>query len=538
MLKCKDCNGHLKHVSKNIYKCQSCGNLYSVVNDDLEIANLDSLYEKARDLSQSDKEDDVSQAVSLFAALDDFSNSRELKEKYDRKLKEIKDRKKYLQQLMPLIAVACGVMAFIIFIVVFISSSNSSKKNAKYNQGVRLYKQGKYEESLKIFSDLDGYGNSDSYILKLEEIIEEQKDSYERGRNYYEHGQYGNAIEEFDSCKQYLDSMDYINDSSEKLYEQAKKEYDAKNYEKAGELLEPIPDYADIYNSIVSFKSEIDDTIEARKTQRKYDKAVELFNEKNYIEAQKMFLDLENYEKSRDYLDKIDEYYYAEAKKYYDNGDYVKCGDALQVVDEDPEWTQYSSSQNLMEDARKKYISEIKKEARNICRDDGEEKMNAYINSKECCLLTEDEAVSLKEECLIHKIPLMTLKPLEKNFRHEYSVTDSFGNNYDFALASRSNIEEYKKYETYNLNGAYRYLYATVAVDNLYKDPDNRAIGQIMIYGDDRLLWSATDLRPKTKPYKIKVDINKVNNLTIEMYGKNYTHFYLSTLLCDPVLSE
>ena len=537
MRKCTICGGEVEYINNQIVKCKYCGKLYSLSGDTIVEANVENMYRDACDLALATAENSVQTAISLFEALGSYKDSankvvecrrriehakaaaedRRLEEKRRAELEEIERKKReYQEKQKKRIVTIVGVSAAAICVIVIaIVGSASIRKRAKYNEAVALYEKENYEEAMDVFAGLKDYSDSEGYVEKISELLTDREEVYSRAKNYYDNEQYGEAIAEFSKYSSYLDSQDYMDKSSEKIYEEAKAAFDAEETKKAQELLMTIPQGTSAYNNALVLLSDVNEAVQEQENARKYEQAIEALDNEQYESAQELFISLGDYQNSKEYVSNIGSALYEQAQVLFESEDYPHCGEVLEKIDTIEEW-----------------------EAKNICRSDGYSAMAEYVEKMVCCLLSEDELKELKEEATIHTMKLTDMEPyLKKGFlEKDYNREDNFGNIYAVVLHCGFSRNQEHSY-TYEINGKYKYLNATVAISKYgYSGFDT---GIIEIYGDDNLLWSDTTIGPAKKPYPIQVDISDVIDLRIEIYGKaGFNITPGDPFLCDPILSE
>lgn len=511
MRNCDACGGTIRYVNNHIGKCDYCGRLFKIDNDKLTEANLDAIYQEALCLLNKNKEESITDAIHIFEALGAYKDSfnkaydakcklskakadeaeRKLEEKRRNEIAEIERQKReYAERQKKKIFTLIAFMGLAIgVVIVVIVSFNNSRKKAQYDKALACYERHDYDAALEAFDSISGYKDSSDIVKTIQELILEREAAYNKGVNYYNEGLYQEAMATFSAISDYLDSEDYIEKSAKMIFA----------------------------------------------------KAQELYNSEEYEKAQKLFIELGDYQDSNSYLSKIGTALYSQAENLYSAGEYVMCGDILQMIDESREWNQYQSAIKLLSAAKDVYISAVSLEAKNICRSQGESEMKSYINGKICSLLTDENASTLKRECIIKRVSMENMDPYAEGtygLGHETSETDTLGNTYAFALRGYMSVRDGGAYEIYNIGKQYKYLCATVAVakrDHIREDYR----GHIRIYGDDRLLWSNDDIMGTTKPYDIQVDIEGVEDLKIEMYGAgNMGNYGIHILLCNPTLLE
>ncbi|NLX64811.1 MAG: copper amine oxidase [Clostridiaceae bacterium] len=99
-------------------------------------------------------------------------------------------------------------------------------------------------------------------------------------------------------------------------------------------------------------------------------------------------------------------------------------------------------------------------------------------------------------------------------FVKEKSVMDNIGNSYINVLKVSHRFSDYTM-EEYLINGKYRRLKGRFILD--YKTRNTEEKAQILIYGDDRLIYTSPQMTSGTFPIDFDIDIDGVIRLKIEM---------------------
>lgn len=94
------------------------------------------------------------------------------------------------------------------------------------------------------------------------------------------------------------------------------------------------------------------------------------------------------------------------------------------------------------------------------------------------------------------------------------SVTDNIGNSYNNAI----NLP-YGSIEEYLLKGKYRKLKGRFIID--YESRGTTRTGQILVYGDDKIIYSSPKLTGGVEPIDFDIDIEGVQKLKIEFIRDN-----------------
>jgi len=286
--------------------------------------------------------------------------------------------------------------------------------------------------------------------------------------------------------------------------------------------------------------ADINEIIKEQTNAENYEYAIECYDNGDYETAQRLFVELKDYNDTSMYLSTIGDSYYEQATLLFEQNDYVKCGEILSCIDSTEEWTDYSKAIQLMEIVKEVYRENVSNEAKNICRSEGNSSMQEYIDNNICLLLSSDEASILKKECDIEIISFDNLEPYAGTYEYQIGGerTDTMGNTYAYTFRGCSGIKS-GHYLLYDISGRYKYFNATVAVEKQSGGIGEEYVGHIRVYGDDRLLWSDDNIRGTTKPYEIQVDVENVVDLRIELNGDvPFTGPGVIVLLDNPTLSE
>ena len=369
-----------------------------------------------------------------------------------------------------------------------------AQKHSTYELAMGYISEGNYREAQRLLFDLEGYSDAESYLEQIGDIY------YEEAYSMYQMGQYA-------ECDNVILCID--------------EEREWCNYGKAIEL---------------SYLN-------------KYDHALSLYNEGDYETAQAIFLEINNYSDSVNYLEMLGEEFYAVAVELYNQGEYVLCGEYLLFINEENEWSEYTKAAELYSSASDIYKESIKEEAENICREKGEGSMRNYLVSKECSLLLNGEVDELVQEWKKERISLTEMQTsglyIDKWGRsnglviYNESINDSCGNSYESALVSNGVSNSGVSGAKYFLNKKYDYFTATVSIQE-YERYTNYLTGYIRIYGDEELLWSDDNITYRMSSYDIEINVKDVNCVYIEMSGFRdaaWSHALLP-MLANPIVSQ
>lgn len=546
---CETCGGSLECIGGQVYRCTYCGKLYSADGGAARTEHLEQLYNDAI-LSGSGDEKSRQNALKTLEVLGNYKDSHakatEIKEQLEkdkieeerRRIEEERqriedERREHLESIRRkkeefrtrqrnrILALVLGGVLVIVLIVVIVSSAISRSRRTKYEEATTLYNQAKYEESLELFSSLGDYEDSEKKVTELKQLINDRNNAYARGKNYYDNKQYGNAITEFKKCVYYSDSKDYIEKSGAAILELAQQQYDLGNYYEAKKLLAEIPNDISAYNSSVALIESADKAIEEEEKSRKYAEALAFYEEEELESAQDLFILVKDYSDSNTYLHEIGNRFYDHAQSAYNEGDLDLCGTLLNRIDEENEWDEYLTALEFKNGVKEEYINSFRQEAKQMCRTEGADVMTSFIDSKKNSLLSDEDIVSLKNECTIKIVSLKDISPYYKNdiLEDRTNTRDIMNNEYSYAIVgcAPDNDDDTQYNWTYNIGGKYTSLAADVFVTG--EGIDDYMSGSIRIYGDNKLIYKAYDIDLHTKSFPIEVDVTGVNDLSIVIYA-------------------
>ncbi len=537
MTKCNTCGGTTVFISGSIVKCEYCGRLYSTTNGELSLADPERLYSSAVSMSKSQNEETLKSAIETFEALGSYKDSstlanscrgmiaqsriqaeeRRLAAERQAELERIESEKRAFEEkqkakVRGIVIAAVSVVAAIAVIIGVISNSN---KSSSYNQAMELYSKGQYEEAREIFNDLGDYSDAATYVSTIDSYLTERESNYEKGIGYYEKGAYSECISSLVDISDYLDSADYIEKSAEAIYQQATEYCALGEFENAKSLLIKIPANSSKSMDAEILLTDIEATIIAETNAANYAQAKGYYDNGDYETAQRLFMSLGNYEDSATYLATIGTSYYKKATDLFKQKQYVQCGEVLQYIDTGEEWTDYSLAIELRQNASNAYVDIIKEEGKNICRRDGYAAMTSYIDGLVCSILDAEMTARLKDECTIEVSWLHEMNALigkNDKFWYTCSTTDNMGNSYKYEVYCGA--EGYSSEITYALDGKYTILSGTLGLRKADNDKKNGI--WIEFYGDGKLIGESVHFVSGTRPYTFEIDVTGVNDLTIK----------------------
>lgn len=252
-----------------------------------------------------------------------------------------------------------------------------------------------------------------------------------------------------------------------------------------------------------------------------YNRAVELYNAGDYLNAQKIFLELGEYQESFSYLNSIGDIQYEVAQNLMNDGDYEQCAEVLEIINEEFEWYGYQQAIALRNECKEKYLEFIYSEAYDRLISDGYDEMEIYLDSHICTLFSRDEAKNIKSQyspTYITEMEIFDVKYRNSSgLVYNESFEDKFGNRYSNSLyIDNGNVSFY-------VNQDYARMCGTVACPKGTLSDDYRTGAYITLYGDDQLLYRSELSTPTSYPQDFEIDISDISIIKIvwESEGSN-----------------
>lgn len=178
-------------------------------------------------------------------------------------------------------------MALFLLIIYFGAAFTLRENNLKrYNEAIKQFNIGNYSSASEQFDALGGFKESEDYKSKSEKGKE-----LEAAIEQYDNGNYESAAEKLLELNQYIDCEKWIEKVASELGELGQYEKAISILERAGNS-QASQQYKDALQSIK------DDT---------YNVAIRLYDEENYKDALAVFTILNDYEESKQYIQKCEE---------------------------------------------------------------------------------------------------------------------------------------------------------------------------------------------------------------------------------------
>jgi len=540
--RCVTCGGSLEQLIPGYLKCEYCGRMYN--NDaDGSYADLEKIYREAIENQGQDTEEAIKNAQNIFEHLSGYKDSssrvtmcyqklsdievlreeKRLAEQRAEQEREIESKKEEERQKNRRIItfIVLAVIVIVIFVLVMRNRAILNGKENSYNLAVSLYESGEYTEAYDVFAQIKDYKDTNSYIVKIDEL----ETTYNDAVKFYENGDIKQAKEKFSQIKEYKDSAKYIEMMEAEQLEEAYLEYGNGNYQKALELLDNISEESS-YNSEAS---ELREKIKQEVQMIEYEKAIELYDNGDMEGAQEVFIAINGFDKSEEYLEKIGEYFYEHALEVYSGKDYEQAVTVLGKIDNADEWNRYDEAQGLLDMIRDDYHAVIEKEAKSLLQTDGYDAVKQYVNEAVNSIFTGDEASELLNT--LRPISLISLEPYDIipciYCRTEYEdswdgtispIKDNWGEVYDTGIyCSYGGPPRPKgRYVEYNVKD---YSLLNGYIICLDEGKTSSRDGYIKIFGDDQVIYSSQSIKKGFQTERISLDISDYTILKIEFIG-------------------
>ncbi len=246
------------------------------------VTKKNTIYDKARELQNRGTISDLKRAINEFSKIAGWKDADERKILCEKQIENIKENKdKVKKKIIIITSIIIAVVAVFMITNLFIIP------NVRYSGAKSLMRDGKYEEAIEAFEELEDFKDSEIKILECE-----IRSKYEEAVELVGEGKYIEAVEKMGYESKYEAIIDeyneYINSLIKKFYDTAVVFMNESKYESALEIFNMISSYKDVKEKI----TECNNTI----SQEKYDEAAELISEKKYEEALEILKEISGYE--------------------------------------------------------------------------------------------------------------------------------------------------------------------------------------------------------------------------------------------------
>lgn len=263
--------------TKDDEKCYICGALYlsqkAHIDNRVQLAANLYEYKLAVELEAKRKQEEI------LRKAEEERLAKAEKERIEAEARAMEEARIKRKRKVKVITISISIplvlmlITYIYLLNVFIIPQNN------YNDAIELLELEQYDEAITAFQALNGYSESDRYIIEA---------NYQKAENLMVLENYEEALEIFYSIENYMDVSTNINEAK---YQMALIEYNTGDYEDAIEIFSGITDYLDSSDKIQSSYFEI---AKAYVLEFDLNSAIPYFeklNEANTIAIQELFLD-------------------------------------------------------------------------------------------------------------------------------------------------------------------------------------------------------------------------------------------------------
>ena len=265
--------------------------------------------------------------------------------------------------------IALSIICILSFLMVLVVSGIKKIHNySLYKSALNDYKCGiedldieKLDSAKSVLEAID-YKDADEFIDKINKnkiMIED----YKVAQILYDEGELIEAMNSFGNLGEFRDAKDKYNSIAEELYQQGCLYIDNNDFDKAEMVLNSIPDSTSIYSDVVIKLEEAKNTKLDLQNQEMYKEAITYYTNGDYLTAQSRFISLEDYGDSKEYLEKIGEELYSNAKELYDQKSYIEALEVLDCIEDSKKWSGYSRAAQLKSEITDLYVENALAEA-------------------------------------------------------------------------------------------------------------------------------------------------------------------------------
>lgn len=541
--KCKICGGTVGALGNKYIKCDYCGQIYSLDGVGL---TQDEIYADAVELQNKGTIVENEQARLLFDGIPDYrdSNSKILNSYFNIERIKVEEEEKRLKELrkaeidaerqrenekrrkkLKRISIGICLVAIIILVVIFMSLHIiEERKMEQYDSAIEYYNNGQYEEAREVLLKLENYEDSKNYLVDINAILAEYQSLYDNAINEFNIGNYKEAILTFEEIKDYSDSLTYIEMCANKIVEQAESLIDVEDYEGAKLLISYIPVYSEQYDKTSDLLLEIETII----LENKFISAINLYNNNQLVDAQKIFIEIREYKDTETYLDIIGNVMYEQAQSYIGLNDYLNAYSLLELINEKQEWKDYEQAVICQNELILTYVNLVNQQAIQVLMEAGWSQFEEYLNNSTNELYTANDASNLKKQYENYKpVVLDVTNYLSTNNQLVSFVgsgSDVLGNTFGQSIIlSRCYVspDDFSQYYyggatlQYNVDGKYAYLSGTIACSSTNDgDGERKCENSLLIFADGKLVYSSENINYLSEPVDFKVNIENAKIIT------------------------
>lgn len=372
----------------------------------------------------------------------------------------------------------------------------------------------------RAIEEADMYCEAEEYLVAMD-IYQTAGDKYNRNGEVKEYIDYVQ--------RKYEESV--IQKASEQIEKGA---YESALYEYA----QGIKGLGEVTSSVLQMKySEVEELI----AKSLYEKAVELYNNGEIVEAQKLFIGFGEYQDTIIYLNQIGSQMYESANSFLLAGKYLECYRLLAYIDEKAEWITYGDALDLKQKVLRIYVEGVNQTAIDVLKERGWDDFEEYLEDSINVLYTRSDASELKNKCQPIELTKVNIHR-ESGYIYigtEYSYgtggtatrkyVDNLGNEYDYGMnrqvpnyALKSSYIEYHVTDYSCLSG---YLISN------YSTWNNSGVGYMTVYGDGSVIFTSPAITTEFETQYVNINITDVDIIRIEFSGD-----YENVSFAEPIL--
>lgn len=551
-MKCRICGGSVSRYGNIYFKCDYCNQIYGINGQDVE---AEEVYLYANECIEENSQEGYKKAIGLLEGIPQFVDSKaKVFECYDKidnlKIEEEENRYKeereqyyknqQLQKKKRRMRIYFGILALSLVLVVSVTilylKHRTYIKNT-YELARAKYNEENYEEAIQLFQELNGYLDSNDYIINAETIIDKIDLTYNQAIEKYNEGLFEDACELFVQIRKNKDVEEYLDDIYMEYYDQADISYKLQNYDDAIELLDKIPDDANSYALAIKLRDSIDQDL----IKNDYDKAIELYNSGEIEAAQDLFISVDEYEDAKDYLNSIGTAFMQKAVEEVEKENYEDAIFYLCKIDTQEKWENYEEVIAYEEEIKKMYYENVYVKAKNICKQEGYSAAEEYVHAAVNELMSNEESKDILKK--IEPTQLISLEPYDKGTfircRTDYQddwtgkislLSDNMGKTYSSGIYC--DLDPWNNlYIEYNIK---EYSLFNTDIIMLEQNKTNDREAYIKIYGDGAILYTSGNITKGYITQYVSLDISNYSILKIEFVGTQYWN----GCLADPILFQ
>ena len=350
--------------------------------------------------------------------------------------------------------------------VAFIGYNNLSQKiykEDKYQEAVRLFEKADadiddelLEKSYEIFDSIEDYKDASKYIDKYA-ILKRSINIYYSAKKLMNGGfdDKIKAAEMFYSIRNYWDSYEQEELIYKNIIIESQKLRENSDYDAAENKLKKIPNYSKYHSEAYKMLEDIENEREIAQMKEKYKIAINHFNEGLYDIAQIEFVNLQDYEESKNYLNTIGEKYLKEAEEKLEAKDYYACLECLGRIMTEKEYpVGYERAIQLKNKVYEEYSIYVENTASSLIATKGYDAMVEFMGSVDNKLYSRERVEQVLEK--YKPLPLTSINYYDSS-KFNY-VIDNYDDSNSELEACDELIDEYGDTHTNCLSGGGRAL--------------------------------------------------------------------------------